>query len=115
VVENGQSVPDRAGGDQTIDARSDRQPGSTRRSIEGDRFLEDRLAERRLDDREGPHRLTRRSEGDFVSKPLEHFLDHRQAGRCVVQLADVVEAEPGGLRETSIQIEVSTRSTPTPG
>ena len=49
AVQHGQAVPDGAGGDQTVYARSDAPTKATRQAMQWDRFLENLSTQRGLD------------------------------------------------------------------
>ncbi len=54
-MNDNERVAKRAGGDQTVHSRANRQAGATRRPEQRHRLLECDVAERRFDDGKGPH------------------------------------------------------------
>lgn len=94
-VQDLEVVPDGAGGDQAVDTGSDGEPGPAGDAVQRGSFLEHREPERRFDDRECQERVTCNLVRPFVSKPLKHFLHHRQADDDLLEIDDCVEAERG--------------------
>ena len=82
------SVPNRAGSDQAVDARPDRYSGSPGTPIELRGFFEDLPAQRSFEDRKGEHRLPGDAKGVFLQKSLEDLLNDRQAGDHLIQVDD---------------------------
>jgi hypothetical protein len=90
-------MSDRARGDQTVDARANRDPSPPGRSIELDRFFKNLTAQRVLEERQREHRLSGDTKGMFLKKSLENLLNDGQAGYHLIQVGhgpEVKSARP---------------------
>lgn len=109
MMENQQTIPKGARGDQTVDSRTNRHPGSASQPIQLSCLKKDFAPQRRFDDREREHRLPRQTKTTLVLESLEDLLDDRKTGNDLVKIDNGVELKPARFPETSIQTEVSTR------
>lgn len=92
-MKNFEVVSDRTGRNQAIHPGTDGQATPSGRPIQIDRKGEDVRRKRRFDDREGEHRVASVSELPLVTKPLQDFLHHREAGDDLVELQFALEIE----------------------
>src|SRR6185436_11237592 len=93
AMEDRQSVADRTGRNHAVHTGADREPGATRTPVEIDGVEEDGGADRRLDDRQGEHGLTRLTERRVAREPLQDLLHDRQAGDDLVEIYDGFQRE----------------------
>jgi len=74
-----ESVAESASGNETVDARANRQSFSSGGAVELDCVLEDGTLERGLDDRKSKHCIPSNPKGPLFLESLEDFLDDREA------------------------------------
>src|SRR5215216_5108699 len=86
VVEDGNPMPNRTGGDQTVGTRTDRNTGSPRYPVELHSFFKDHPRHGRLKDRKGEHGLAGDAKCMLLQKSLEDFLNDGQACDHLVQI-----------------------------
>ncbi|HKH48628.1 MAG TPA: hypothetical protein VKM72_28525 [Thermoanaerobaculia bacterium] len=99
MMENQQTIPKGARGNQTVDSRTNRHPGSASQPIQLSCLKKDFAPQRRFDDREREHRLPRQTKTTLVLESLEDLLDDRQTGNDLVKIDDGVELKPARFPE----------------
>src|SRR3990172_4495200 len=98
-MEDFEIVPERAGGDEAIDAGPDGEAPAPSDPIERYRLQEQALGHRRLDDRKRQDRLAGDLERPLLPETLKDFLDYGKTGHDLIDLDQAAQVEPRGLPE----------------
>lgn len=93
LVEDFESVAERARGDDAIDRRSNRETTAARASIEVDGLPNDGLVHGGFHNGERPHGTACHLIGSLVGETLQDFLDYGQASDYVIERHDAFEIE----------------------
>jgi len=73
-----QSMAQRTGCDEAVDARAHRDPRLSTPAVQVDRLVKNRALQRRLHDRQRVQGFSRDLKRPLIAKPLEDFLNHGQ-------------------------------------
>jgi hypothetical protein len=99
VVGDRQSVPQGACRDQTVDSRPNGHACTTGCAVQLDRFIENFVSKRRLDNWQCEHRVASDAEGPFIAKALQYLLHDGEAGHDLFDVRHGIEAQNARLAE----------------